>query len=70
MNAEIGEEFVEEEDAPLTDAEASNFSQAVLFSTDWTVETVLAQLAKNNIELNPRFQRRDAWTRRKKECVY
>lgn len=34
-------------------------SQAVVYSTDWTVETVLSQLRRKNIELPP-FQRRDA----------
>lgn len=34
----------------------------VLNATDWTTETVLAQLKRGNIDLNPRFQRRDAWT--------
>ena len=34
---------------------------AVLAPTDWTVGTILGQLQKGNIELNPAFQRRDAW---------
>jgi hypothetical protein len=36
-------------------------TQAVLAATDWTTQTVLIQLTKGNIELNPNFQRRDAW---------
>ena len=35
--------------------------QAVVAATDWTTQTVLIQLSKGNIELNPDFQRRDAW---------
>lgn len=35
---------------------------AVLWSTDWTAETVLSQLTRNNIDLDPSFQRRSAWT--------
>lgn len=35
---------------------------AVLWSTDWTAETVLSQLRRNNIDLEPSFQRRTAWT--------
>lgn len=38
-----------------------NFSEAVLWSTDWTTETIISQLKKGNIELSPNFQRRDAW---------
>lgn len=34
---------------------------AVLWSTDWTAETIIAQLTRNNIDLNPNFQRRSAW---------
>ncbi|MEG0900186.1 MAG: DUF262 domain-containing protein [Oscillospiraceae bacterium] len=40
----------------------SKFSQAVVWGTDWTTETVAGQLEKGNIDLNPAFQRRDAWT--------
>jgi uncharacterized protein with ParB-like and HNH nuclease domain len=29
--------------------------------TDWTTRTLLDQLVRENIQLNPRFQRRDAW---------
>jgi Protein of unknown function DUF262 len=34
----------------------------VVASTDWTTATILDQLVRENIQLNPRFQRRDAWT--------
>jgi hypothetical protein len=34
---------------------------AVVSGTDWTTETIVSQLQKENIQLNPRFQRRDAW---------
>jgi len=40
----------------------------VVFSRDWTVETIVSQIDRNNIDLNPKFQRRNAWndTRRSK----
>ena len=38
------------------------YTQAVVHATDWTTETLIAQLRRGNIALNPRFQRRDAWT--------
>ncbi len=38
-----------------------NFNEAVVTSTDWTTETVVSQLQRGNIQLTPRFQRRDAW---------
>ncbi len=36
-------------------------SQSVVFSTDWTTETILRQLDRGNIEMDPAYQRRDAW---------
>jgi hypothetical protein len=36
-------------------------STAVVTGTDWTAETLLRQLDRGNIELNPRFQRRETW---------
>lgn len=43
------------------DLRATDFGRAVVTATDWTTETILSQLRRGNIELNPRFQRRDAW---------
>src|SRR5690349_7343822 len=34
---------------------------AVVSATDWTTETIITQLDRGNIQLNPKFQRRDAW---------
>jgi hypothetical protein len=59
-------EFFDEDDTYLEAAETAHFADAVLHSTDWTVETIVSQLARGNIELNPRFQRRDAWNVRQK----
>jgi hypothetical protein len=42
--------------------------QVVVNSTDWTVETLISQINKGNIELNPIFQRRDAWTATRKSA--
>lgn len=38
---------------------------AALWSTDWTAETVLSQLNRGNIDLDPSFQRRSAWSENK-----
>lgn len=40
--------------------------QAVITGTDWTTETIITQINKGNIILNPKFQRRDAWTKKRK----
>ena len=42
--------------------ELVDFQQAVIWGTDWTTETILSQMNKGNIDLNPKFQRREAWT--------
>ncbi|MBB4153647.1 hypothetical protein GGQ80_001553 [Sphingomonas jinjuensis] len=39
---------------------------AAISSSDWTTETVVSQLTKGNIFLDPDFQRRDAWNRVRK----
>lgn len=39
---------------------------AVVTGTDWTTETIISQLQRGNIQMNPRFQRRDAWKRDRK----
>jgi len=36
-------------------------SEILVTGTDWTTATLLDQLVRENIKLNPRFQRRDAW---------
>lgn len=42
------------------------FSEAVIWGTDWTTETIARQLEKGAIDLAPSFQRRDAWTNKEK----
>ena len=56
--------LIEEEIESIEDSncDPSNFSQAVVWGTDWTTETINNQLVKGNIDLNPNFQRRDAWS--------
>ena len=44
----------------------SSFSSAVVSANDWTTETLLNQINKGNIQLNPDFQRRDAWDKKRK----
>lgn len=34
---------------------------ATLWSTDWTAETMVSQLRRGNLNLSPRYQRRQAW---------
>ena len=55
-------EFVEEDDTAVSPDESALFSDSVLYSSDWTVQTIISQLINKNIDINPRFQRRDAWS--------
>ncbi len=47
-------------------ANATIFADTIVSDSDWTTETILSQLKKGNILLNPTFQRRDAWTNERK----
>ena len=42
--------------------------EAVLWGTDWTAETIVSQIKKGRIELNPKFQRREAWDDKRKSA--
>ena len=43
-----------------------SFSDLAVSATDWTVDTLISQIKKGNIQLDPSFQRRDAWNNKVK----
>jgi hypothetical protein len=45
----------------LDEASLQRLGEAVVSGSDWTTETILRQLERGNIILNPDYQRRDAW---------
>jgi hypothetical protein len=59
--------FDEDEDQEIESTDGKRRSELeeiagiVVSGADWTTETILNQLVRENIKLNPRFQRRDAW---------
>jgi hypothetical protein len=55
-----------ESEEDLGAVDASLLGKAVVTGTDWTAETILSQLGKGNISLDPAFQRRDAWAQSRK----
>jgi Protein of unknown function DUF262 len=59
-----GEGSESEEDLGKVDPSLVN--KAVVTGTDWTADTILKQLEKRNIVLDPVFQRRDAWNDKRK----
>lgn len=69
MSDDLFFELEDEDEASDNNTDISSYSQAVLHASDWTVGTIIDQLDRKNIELNPRFQRRDAWSRNRKSLL-
>ena len=65
LSSEEEELFSENED-DLADLSGDDPFDAMVVSTDWTTDTLLSQITRGNVQLDPIFQRRDAWDRRKK----
>jgi hypothetical protein len=51
-----------EDESDVSASALEKLGSAVVTGTDWTTETIINQLRRGNIELSPRFQRRDAWS--------
>ena len=55
-----------ETEEDLGSVDPAQFGRAIVSGTDWTADTIISQLKKGNIDLDPTFQRRDAWTQSRK----
>jgi len=55
-----------ETEEDLGSVDPAQFGRAIVSGTDWTADTIISQLTKGNIDLDPTFQRRDAWTQSRK----
>lgn len=62
MNQSTLFDLFNEEDESDLKQRISNYENSVIWGTDWTTETIVNQLKKGNIDLNPKFQRRNAWS--------
>jgi hypothetical protein len=51
-----------ESEEDLTGVSTSSLGKVVVWTTDWTAATIVDQLRRGTIALDPIFQRRDAWT--------
>ena len=61
---DVAEEFESEDDSYF---DSKNLVAGIMVTdTDWTTETILNQISKENIYLNPSFQRREAWDDKRK----
>ena len=65
MDSSTELEYEEETESDVS----SGAVNAVVQSTDWTTETIVSQMRRGNIALNPKFQRRDAWSRQRKSAL-
>lgn len=50
-----------DEDSQDIEVNPSDLENTFLWGVDWTTETIINQIKKKNIDLDPAFQRRDAW---------
>lgn len=53
---------LEDEDSQDIEVSPDDLEKTFLWGVDWTTETIINQIKKGNIDLDPDFQRRDAWT--------
>lgn len=58
---EYGDLGESEED--LAGLSSEDVYSATVSASDWTTETLLRQISRGNVDLDPAFQRREAWTR-------
>lgn len=56
----------QEDEGDLPRDKMGDPSQSVLFNTDWTVATLVQQIERGNVHLDPEFQRRSAWDPRRR----
>jgi hypothetical protein len=45
----------------IEDVSTEGESDLVVYSRDWTIATIISQIEQKNIDLNPKFQRRNVW---------
>lgn len=63
---DIDEEILESNKEIADEVSAVLSENIKTYSRDWTVETIYNQIVQGNIELNPKFQRRNAWNDEKR----
>lgn len=61
MTQNLTLDFFDDEDENDLVYGSKIFEDSVIWGTDWTTETIVNQLKRGTIDLNPKFQRRNAW---------
>jgi hypothetical protein len=54
-------DYTFDDDSQDVEVNPSDLENTFLWGVDWTTETIINQIEKKNIDLDPAFQRRDAW---------
>ena len=62
----FSEDYQNQEGLEDLSLKLEQLQSAVLWGTDWTAETIVSQIEKGKIDLNPKFQRREAWDDKRK----
>lgn len=60
-NRDIEAEIIIDNQSDSEDIQTVDVSDVVVYARDWTIETIYNQINIGNIDLNPKFQRRNAW---------
>ncbi len=55
------DEVISDNEEIIEDISPFDPSDIVVYSRGWTIETIFSQIKGNNIDLNPKYQRRNAW---------
>ena len=61
-NVIMEDEIIADNQLDSDDIQNIDVSDVVVYARDWTIETIFNQINLENIDLNPKFQRRNAWT--------
>lgn len=65
--ASYNDEIIQNNEEEVLSTSADNdVSQLVVYSRDWTVQTIVQQIDEGNVDLNPDFQRRNVWDNQKR----
>lgn len=65
---QLNEDLQNKEGLEDLEVPVEQINNAVLWGTDWTAETIVTQVTKKKIDLNPNFQRREAWDDKRKSA--
>jgi hypothetical protein len=66
LSDETDGQLFADDDQLLEDIHPSDYRSLLVYSRDWTVGTILEQIKEGNINLDPEFQRRNAWNDEKR----